>query len=407
MQVHSLFDLQEFIRRVLALNFQQAIWITAEIGQSSRSKGHYYLELLQKGSGEDLLAQASAVLWANEYRRLRSALGADLDAVLQAGMQVKMQVRVDFHERYGLKLLVTDLDPAFTFGEVERLRRQTIATLQAQGLLEQNSSLPLPAVLQRVAVISSETAAGLQDFLQQLLGNKFGYYFDCQLFEASVQGVHAAAEIQHALLRVAAEAAFYDCVVIVRGGGARLDLAAFDNLDLCQALARMPLPVLSGIGHDVDETVLDLVAHTALKTPTAVAEFLIQHNLFFERNLLQLANQLCTVAASQIRYGTLELRRQEMDLEMLSRQRISRAAQHVENWEAALPEFAAGVIRAQRNSLDHAEALCLALSPERVLQRGYSLTTYRGKVLTKAADVEPGDVLETRLAEGLLRSEVK
>ena len=407
MQVHSLFDLQEFIRRVLALNFQQAIWITAEIGQSSRSKGHYYLELLQKGSGEDLLAQASAVLWANEYRRLRSALGADLDAVLQAGMQVKMQVRVDFHERYGLKLLVTDLDPAFTFGEVERLRRQTIATLQAQGLLEQNSSLPLPAVLQRVAVISSETAAGLQDFLQQLLGNKFGYYFDCQLFEASVQGVHAAAEIQHALLRVAAEAAFYDCVVIVRGGGARLDLAAFDNLDLCQALARMPLPVFSGIGHDVDETVLDLVAHTALKTPTAVAEFLIQHNLFFESNLLQLANQLCTVAASQIRYGALELRRQEMDLEMLSRQRISRAAQHLENWEAALPEFAAGVIRTQRNSLDHAEALCLALSPERVLQRGYSLTTYRGKVLTKAADVQPGDVLETRLAEGVLRSEVK
>ncbi len=389
MQVHSLFDLQEFIRRVLALNFQQAIWITAEIGQSGRSKGHYYLELVQKGSGEALLAQASAVLWANDYRRLRSALGADLDAVLQVGLQVKMQVRVDFHERYGLKLLITDLDPAFTFGEVDRRRRQTIATLQAQGLLEKNGSLELPPVLQRVAVISSEGAAGLQDFLQQLKGNKFGYYFDCQLFEASVQGKNAAAEIQAALAKVAAESAFYDCVVVVRGGGARLDLAAFDNLELCQALARMPLPVLSGIGHDVDETVLDLVAHTALKTPTAVAEFLIQHNLFFESNLLQVAGQLRTMAEYQLKYGALDLNRLEMELALESRQRLNRAAQQLETWQAALPGLAAGVIRTQWAQLEHAEALCSALSPERVLQRGYSLTMHKGKVLTNAADVRP------------------
>lgn len=407
MQVHSLFDLQEFIRRVLALNFQQAIWITAEIAQCGRSKGHYYLELIQKGSGEELLAQASAVLWANDYRRLRAALGPDLDVVLQAGLQVKMQVRVDFHERYGLKLLISDLDPAFTFGEVERQRRQTIAMLNAQGLLEQNSSLALPPVLQRVAVISSAGAAGLQDFLEQLKGNKFGYYFDCQLFESSVQGNNAAAEMQAALAKVAAESAFYDCVVIVRGGGARLDLAAFDNLELCQALARMPLPVLSGIGHDADETVLDLVAHTSLKTPTAVAEYLIQHNLFFENRLLQLAGQLRTVAEFQLKYGALELNRLEMEMALAGRQKLHRAVQQLDTWETALPALAAGAIRTQRTRLDHAEALCSALSPERILQRGYSLTTYQGKVLTNAASVQAGDLLETRLAEGVLRSEVK
>lgn len=406
MQIHSLFDLHEFIRRVLALNFQQSIWITAEIGQAGRSKGHYYLELIEKGPEETLLAQASAVLWANDYRRLRSVLGADLEAVLQAGRQVKMQVKVDFHERYGLKLVISDLDPAFTFGEVDRLRRQTIATLREQDLLERNGNLPLPPVLQRIAVISSENAAGLQDFLEQLKGNEFGYSFECQLFESSVQGVGAAAEMQYALKRVAAESAFYDCAVIVRGGGARLDLAAFDNLELCRTLAGMPLPVLSGIGHDIDETVLDLVAHTALKTPTAVAEFLIRHNLFFENRLLQTAGEIRSMAEFQARIGTLELNRREMELTLESRQRLLRAGRQLDTWETALPQLAAGSLRVQHRFLDHAEALCEALSPEKVLQRGYSITMHEGRVLTSAQGVQPGDVLETRLADGMLQSVV-
>lgn len=405
MQIHSLFDLQEYIRRVLALNFQQAIWITAEIGQAGRSKGHYYLELIEKGGGEELLAQASAVLWAGDYRRLRLALGADLDAVLQTGLQVKMQVRVDFHERYGLKLLITDLDPAFTFGEVERLRRQTVATLREQGLLDRNRQLPLPAVLQRIAVISSEGAAGLQDFLEQLRANKFGYSFDCQLFESSVQGKTAAAEMQAALQRIAAESAFYDCAVIVRGGGARLDLAAFDHLDLCRTLAGMPLPVLTGIGHDIDETVLDLVAHTALKTPTAVAEFLIQHNLFFENELLQSAAQLRSFAEFQVRIHALNLNNREMELAFETRQRLVRAEQQLDTWENVLPTLASAIFRTQAGMLNHAEALCEALSPEKVLQRGYSLTTKQGKILTGTQDVQPGDVLETRLADGVVWSD--
>ncbi len=407
MEIHRLFDLQEHIRRVLALNFQQALWITAEIAQVGRSKGHYYLELIENGPGDTLLAQASGVLWANDYRRLRAAHGPDLDAVLQPGLQVKMQVRVDFHERYGLKLLLLEVDPAFTFGELDRQRRQTVATLQAQGLLDRNRSRSLPPVLQRIAVISSEGAAGLQDFIQQLKGNRFNYYFDCQLFESSVQGKNAAAEIQVALARIARESAFFDAVAVVRGGGARPDLAAFDNLELCQAIAKMPLPVLSGIGHDVDETVLDLVAHTALKTPTAVAEFLIQHNLFFENSLLQSAYQLRGIAEFQVKINTLELNRQELELTLESRQRLRRADQLLDTQQAALPVLMAGILRTQRNLLERAEALCTALSPEKVLQRGYSVTTHRGKVLRSAAEVQPGDLLETRLAEGVLQSVVE
>lgn len=406
MQVHSLFDLQEFIRRVLALNFQQPVWITAEIGQASRSKGHYYLELIQKGEGEALVAQASAALWANDYRRLRTRLGADLDAVLQTGLQVKMQVKVDYHERYGLKFIVADLDPAFTFGEVDRLRRQTIDTLRSQGLLQRNAGLPVPPVLQRIAVVSSENAAGLQDFLQQLRGNEFGYVFDCQLFESSVQGVDAAAEIQYALRRIVAESAFYDCAVVVRGGGARLDLAAFDNLELCRTLAGMPLPVFTGIGHDIDETVFDLVAHTALKTPTAVAEFLIRHNLFFENNILQTAGELRALATFQVRLNELELNRREMEITLEGKQLLHRAARQLDNWEAMLPQWANAQLRTQYNFLDHAEALCEALSPEKVLQRGYSITMHNGKVLNNAQEIQPGDVLETRLADGNVQSQV-
>ncbi|MCA0238134.1 MAG: exodeoxyribonuclease VII large subunit [Bacteroidetes bacterium] len=406
MSTHSLFDLQEYIRRVLALNFQQAIWITAEIGQAGQSKGHYYLELIQKGEGDELLAQASAVLWAKEYRRLRLQLGADLDAVLQTGLQVRMQVRVDFHERYGLKLLITDLDPAFTFGEVDRLRRQTIALLREQGVLEQNSRLPLPVVLQRIAVVSSEGAAGLQDFLEQLRSNKFGYSFDCQLFESSVQGKSAAAEMQLALQRVAQEAAFFDCVVIVRGGGARLDLAAFDQIDLCRTVARMPLPVLSGIGHDVDETVLDLVAHTSLKTPTAVAEFLIQHNLFFENDLLQMAAQIRLQADHQMRWQALDLANREMEMAWAVRRRLDQSARQVDTWEESLPLLTANILKNHAGLLAHAEALCAAFSPERVLQRGYSLTMHKGKVVSSVRDVQPGDMIETRLADGVVASKI-
>ena len=166
--VYTLFDLNEHSRRVLALNYRQALWIAAEIAQAGQSRGHFYLDLVQKGADDDIVAQSQAVLWASDFRRLRSTLGADLDAVLREGLAVKMQVRVDFHERYGLKLVITDLDPAFTFGQIEIRRRQTIQTLRELGLLERNRSLPLPPVLLRIAVVSSEGAAGFEDFREHL-----------------------------------------------------------------------------------------------------------------------------------------------------------------------------------------------------------------------------------------------
>ena len=404
MTIHTLFDLNEHIRRVVALNFPQSLWITAEISQVGRSRGHCYLQLVQKGEGDQLMAHASAVLWGQDHRRLHKTLGDQLDAVLREGLAVKMFVRVDFHELYGLKLQITDLDPAHTLGQLEQQRRDTIQTLRQSGLLERNAALPLPVVLQRIAVISSEGAAGFQDFREQLQQNSSGYRFYCQLFHASVQGKSAEFELLASLAQVTGQAANFDCVVVVRGGGARLDLAAFDGLELSRQVAQMPIPVLTGIGHDVDETVLDLVAHTALKTPTAVADFLLQHNLFFENNLQRQADQISLIGQYQLRINALELERLESTLHWGIRERLQSTARMLDQWADQLPMLTARFLRSQHQQLTQIETLCAAIQPESVLRRGYSLTLKNGKTLTNAAEVEPGDELETRLREGTIRS---
>lgn len=404
--IHTLFDLNEHLRRVVALNFQQPLWITAEIAQLNESRGHFYLQLVQKGESDHIVAQAAAVLWGQDYRRLYKTLGPQLDTVLREGLEVKMCVRADFHEQYGFKLQLTDLDPLHALGQLERQRREVIQNLRQSGLLERNSTLPLPVVLQRVAVVTSEGAAGFQDFREQLQQNPFGYSFHCQLFHASVQGKSAETELLASLAQVIAQVEAFDCIVIVRGGGARLDLAAFDGLALSQYVAQMPLPVLTGIGHDVDETVLDLVAHTALKTPTAVADFLLQHNLFFENTLQRQADQIRLAGQYQLKINTLELERLEVTLRWSSRDGLQKAARSLDQWSEQLPALASRLLSDHQRQLSQMEALCTALQPEQVLRRGYSLTLKNGKTVTTATEVAPGDELETRLRERVVWSKV-
>jgi len=406
MQVYSLFDLNEYIRRVLALNFRQALWITAEIARAGQSRGHYYLDLVQKGDGDELLAQAQAILWAGEYRRLRQELGAELDLLLRDGLEVRMQVRVDFSEKYGLKLLVTGIDPAFTAGQLTLRRRQTVQTLRELGLLDRNRSLPLPPVLQRIAVVTSEGAAGFQDFREHLEKNAFGYRFKCALFASSVQGKNAETELIAALEQVAGRHDEFDCAVVVRGGGARTDLAVFDGLELCKTVAAMPLPVFTGIGHDVDESVLDLTSSAALKTPTAVADFLLEHNLFFENEIFRLGAKIRETGNYVLKISQLELDRLETASRWSSRERVSGAAQRLDAIEKALPALASQLLRNCRRQLEQAEAVCTALQPENVLRRGYTMTLKKGKVVTSTSDVAPGDVLETRVSDGQIVSTV-
>ncbi|MBK9335948.1 MAG: exodeoxyribonuclease VII large subunit [Lewinellaceae bacterium] len=409
MPTYSLLDLQAYIRRVLALNFQEGLWITAEIAQVGRSRGHLFLDLVQKGpdAHSDIVAQAQAVVWQRDYQRLRLSIGFALDEVLHEGREVRLCVRVDYHERYGLKLVVTDADAAYTFGRLELQRRQTIDTLRQLGLLERNRALPLPAVLQRIAVVTSEGAAGFQDFREHLAQNPFGYAFDCRLFAAAVQGKSLEAEIIGALETVAAQRDRFDGVAVLRGGGARLDLAGFDALELCKTAAALPLPLLTGIGHDTDETVLDLVAHTALKTPTAVADFLIQHNLFFENNLARLAEHFRAAADQHLKIKNLEMANLEAALHWGAQGRMRSAHQQVDALAAGLPALIRQRLHRAADYLHRADTLCQALHPQAVLRRGFSLTLRDGKVLTHAAAATPGDVLETRLQDGVLVSRVE
>lgn len=406
MTVFSLFDLNEYIRRVLSLNFQQSLWIEAEIAQAGYSRGHWYLDLVQKGAGDEIVAQAQAALWAGDYKRLYKTLGPSLEALLTAGLSVKMQVKVDFHERYGLKFVVQDIDAAWTLGQLALQRRQTLETLRQEGLLERNRALTLPLVLQRLAVISAATAAGYQDFRNHLAQNPFGYHFSCHFFPAAMQGRNAEPEIITALSAIRTRVRDFDAVVVLRGGGARLDLSAFDGLALAQQVAMTPLPVLSGIGHDSDESVLDIVAHTALKTPTAVADFVVQHNLDFEHKLVQLAARICQIGDSRLQSELQNLGRAQTTLHWSGRQRCQKAGQALDLMALQGQLLSKRVLERRHFELEQAAALCQALDPAAALRRGYTLTTQEGKLLRSAADIRPGATLETHWADGAIKSVV-
>lgn len=404
MHTHSLFELNEHIRRVLALNFQQPIWIVAEIAQVGESRGHRYLDLVQKEASGDVVAQAQAALWAAEFRQINARFPLGVASILREGLELRMQVRPEFHERYGFKLHITDIDPAHTFGQLDMLRRQTIQTLRQEGLFDLNRALTLPIVLQRIAVISSENAAGKQDFWEHLKHNSFGYSFDCQFFITAVQGKNAEVEIIKALEKIGQAAEKFDCIVVVRGGGARLDLMAFDGLALCQAAANTPLPLIVGIGHDVDETVLDLVAHSSLKTPTAVADFLVQHNLVFEGNVLEVAEALESIAQNILKVKHLELDRAETTARYAAREQTQESSRNLDFLEQKLPAFAIQTLREHHRELEKMEAICQNLHPENVLRRGFSITFSNGKVIASASEVKSGDALETRLWKGVVNS---
>jgi exodeoxyribonuclease VII large subunit len=405
----SLFDLQTFMRQVVALNFPEALWVRCEIAQLSKSRGHVFLDLVEKSETEnEPVAQASAAIWQNAYKRLQTKLGvANLDALLQAGAEVLLKVKVEFHERYGLKLVIEDIDPSYTLGKLEQRRRQLYEQLQAQGLIGKNAALPLRPVLQRLAVISSETAAGYQDFLQHLAENLYGYAFKTSFFAAAMQGTQVEAEVLKQLRAVQRRAGSFDAVVIIRGGGAKLDLAGFDSLALCQAIADFPLPVFTGIGHDVDETLVDLVAHTALKTPTAVADFLLQHNLQFEGQLVELSQFLRYSASESLHAAQLQLQAGLQALHTAPKLFLARQKDQIERVAVEIPRVLGYQQREHWQKLEQMEQICQLLSIEGTLQRGFSLAFKNGKPHATATQTQRGDALDIQFKDGTIRTVVE
>lgn len=384
------------------------MWIKAEITQISQSRGHFYIDLVQKEENSDaIIAQSQAILWERDYKRLRRKIGKSLEHLLKEGLEVLFHAKVDFHERYGFKLIVEDINPAFTLGQLEIKRQATIQKLEQLFLLKKNKSKKLPTVLQRIAVISSETAAGLQDYLEQLKENAYGYQIKNKLFPAAVQGVFVERDMLRQLTKINQQKDQFDAVIIIRGGGAKLDLAAFDSFALCKIVAQFPLPVLTGIGHDVDETVLDMVAHTSLKTPTAVADFMLNRALYFESEIQEKGFQIKQLAQRLLKDNQLQLQQHQQLIQYKAQLQLQSAEQLLNYIEQEIPKLVGQTFKKETQQIENLEKMVQLLSPETALQRGFSITMQNGKVLRSVKEVEIGAEMLTKLQDGELKSVAK
>ncbi|MEM9921471.1 MAG: exodeoxyribonuclease VII large subunit [Bacteroidota bacterium] len=407
LQTFTLHQLNEYIRRTIALNLPESVWIRCEIVQCQYSQGgHYFLSLIEKGEGETILAQANAILWATAYRRVRRMRGRQIDQLLKEGLEVLLRIKIDYHERFGFRMLIDDIDPAYTLGKLEQRRQEILTKLEAEDLLERNASLALPSVLQRVAVISSGQAAGYHDFQEQLRNNPYNYQFETTLFPAAMQGERTSEEVVLRLRQIAGRAAAFDALVIIRGGGARLDLIAFDDLEICRAVAKCPLPVLTGIGHEVDETVMDMVAHASLKTPTAVADFVLQHNVQFEGRLMQIGQFIQQYSTQRFYEHHRRLDGAEQVLRMSGRHLVQQAERQLDRLESLVAPLSQRRLSDAARQLDHLEQLVEWIGPEATLKRGYSILESDGEIIRSAAQLAKGRRFKARLQDGEIEGEV-
>ena len=403
----TLFELNQFIRRVVALNAPESIWITAEISQANLNKGHYYIDLVQKAEGNDeIIAQSYAVLWSKTYARIASTKTSDLRHILKQGLKVKLRVRVDFHEKYGLKLVIDDIDENFTYGNLALQRAKTIKRLQSEQLIEKNKSIPLPWILKKIAVLSSKTAAGLKDFITHLEDNEYGYAFDIQLFPIAVQGVNTEKTFLAELAKV--DWKKFDAVCVIRGGGSKLDLAAFDSYAICSAIAKCAIPVITGIGHEIDETIADMVSNRSLKTPTAVASFILNRNLEVESRVVQMKQDVELLARKQVQSHQVALAQYRSELLGLTRHRLDSAQQTLEHIQQRLTIYSQNKIQQANIKLEQLAQTLSFLSIENTLKRGFTIThNAEGKIITDAKSLVKGDIIETQFHKGKQKSKVQ
>ena len=429
----TLYELNGLVRGVLEGSLSGRYWLQAELSEAREAyNGHCYLEFVQKDAGgRNLVAKARGVVWAGTYRRLKPMFERETGRPLAAGLKVLVQVSVAFHELYGYSLTVTDIDPTYTLGDMARLRREILARLEEDGILNANKELPLPMTVSRVAVISSATAAGFGDFRDQLLKNDYHFRFHVRLFPAVMQGERVEQSVLSALEAVMRDEADgrWDVVVIIRGGGATSDLSGFDSYWLAAACAQFPLPVITGIGHERDDTVIDLVAHTRVKTPTAAAAFLVRHQLDAAMRLDAAGQQLqrlvrLRVEGEQARMERVAGRLSSSFLHVRTLgehalgvlvQRLDHAAKErlqggFHRWQTADERLRRALpvrMERERFRLKLLEQRCAAADPLLLLKRGYSLTFHNGRLVRDAASLEKGEEITTRLAEGEIRSVVK
>ena len=404
----TLLELNGMVRTTLERGMRDEYWVEAELAEARETRGHCYMELVQKDPLSNTpVAKASAKCWKQTWMLIQPYFERTTGQPLRAGMKVLLRVYPNFHEAYGFSWIVTDIDPTFTVGDLARRRQEIIAALKAQGIFDMNRQLELPMFAQRIAVISSQTAAGYGDFCNQLNDNPYGFRFHATLFPAVMQGEGVEQSVIAALERIYEEVDNYDCVVIIRGGGATSDMSGFDTLALAENVAQFPLPVITGIGHDRDESVLDMVACIRVKTPTAAAAYLVSH-------LLKVSDLIDNMKERMVRCATMRIEMQKMRLARLSERlpavfslvKIKREA-HLDALNSRLITSVRQFFDRQAHRLDMLGQRAAALDPKLLLSRGYSITIHKGKAVRDKDTLKPGDEIETIFEKGTVKSIVK
>lgn len=402
----SLFELNETIKKTLDKHLEPSYWIVAEIGEMrTHQSGHCYLELIEKQE-DKVIAKMRGTIWAYTYRNLSTWFENITGQPIKRGLKILCLVQVQFHELYGLSLNIKDIDATFTLGERARKRQETIIQLKEDGVYDLNKQLMLPVVTQHLAVISSPSAAGFGDFTDQLENNARGYGFNIKLFKALMQGEKAAESIIDALLSISEKENVYDAVVIIRGGGSQIDLDCFDNYDLAAHVAQFPLPILTGIGHDRDETITDLVAHTRLKTPTAVAEFLINGMMAYEDHLDMIFSKIHQIVTSTIHSNRQQLSGLRHRLSSASTRLLEKQYFNLQLIQKQLNTLPFNGINANRQKIEALEKAIELLNPENIFKRGYSFTTVEGKPVSTDT-VKTGDKIKTYTNDLVITSEIE
>jgi exodeoxyribonuclease VII large subunit len=409
---HSLLELNQMVRETNECEMPDEYWVEAELSECRELRGHCYMELIQKDERTATpVAKSPAKCWANKWAVIRPYFERTTGQQLHAGMKVLLKVYAQFHEAYGFSWIVTDINPEYTLGDMARKRQEIIRQLKAEGVFDLQKELTLPPFCQHIAVISSQTAAGYGDFCNQLSDNPYGFQFQTQLFPAIMQGEGVEQSIIDALERIydcqlSTINYQFDCVVIIRGGGATSDMSGFDTLALAENVANFPLPIITGIGHERDESILDMISHTRVKTPTAAAAFLIEHlkevldvingsqeliTRYAQQKLSMLHSQLTIVSEAIPRLFSIVKTRQEAKIDTLN-QRI--------------PMLLERRLLAENHRLQLMEEKLKALDPQLLLKRGYSITLHNGRAVKDATALKAGDEIETRLANGAIHSVV-
>lgn len=403
----TLLELNHMVRETIERQMDGEYWVEAELSDL-HDRNHCYMELVENDPfGPTPLAKARAVCWANRWTALRSKFEHQTQQQLRPGMKVRMMVTPTFHEAYGFAYQVSDIDPDYTLGDIVRKRMEIIRQLKEAGIFDLQRELVLPRFAQRIAVISSAQAAGYGDFCHQIDDNSYGLSFSHELFAAIMQGEQVEQSVIAALDRINARIDEFDVVVIIRGGGATTDMSGFDTLALAENVANFPLPIITGIGHDRDECILDMVSYMRVKTPTAAAAFLIDHLSEVYTALVSARERISCIAERHLAYEKMRLKQLADRIPTLFALTRERQTKRIDALAHRLDSAATQRLERERHRLQLVAQRAQAQDPIHILRRGYSITLHNGHALRSGDELADGDIIETRLEQGTLKSEIR